>query len=202
MVRVVVFRSEGHEFKSSVELISGGFNSACHPSKVGKMSASLLVSCIGVATHPGLCPIAKDCLGSTNALHSVWSRWMDGWIVSLCWTMRNVDKSKYQIKSPIVHNFYCNLLTFSKYSSFNHSTWHLRYSLIRELLQKKKKHWTWWSNKQALEPRYVPSIPHCYQDLSLVKRASNQRRSKQTNLDRCRPSFHNLNPKNWTKAHS
>ena len=62
MVRVVGLRSSDPEFKSSsaVELISGGVNSACHPSEVGKMSASILVDCVGVATRPGLCPIAKE----------------------------------------------------------------------------------------------------------------------------------------------
>ena len=62
MVRVVDFGSYGPEFesRSAVELIPGGVNSACHPSKVGKMSASLLVYCVGVATRPGLCPIAKE----------------------------------------------------------------------------------------------------------------------------------------------
>ena len=50
------------EFKShsAVELIPGGVDSACHPSEVGKMSASLLVSCVGVVTCPGLCPIAQE----------------------------------------------------------------------------------------------------------------------------------------------
>ena len=54
--------SKDSEFKShsDVELIPGGVDSACHPSEVGKMSASLLVSCGGVATRPGLCPIAKE----------------------------------------------------------------------------------------------------------------------------------------------
>ena len=54
--------SEDPEFKSPsvVELIPGGVDSVCHPSKVGKMSASLLVSCVGVATRPGLYPIAKE----------------------------------------------------------------------------------------------------------------------------------------------
>ena len=62
MVRVVVFGSSGPEFKSrsGVEFIPGGVNSACHPSKVDKMSASMLVYCVGVVTHPGLCPIAKE----------------------------------------------------------------------------------------------------------------------------------------------
>ena len=62
MVRVASLGSEGPEFKShsAVELIPGGVDSACRPSEVDKMSASLLVSCVGVATHPGLCPIAKE----------------------------------------------------------------------------------------------------------------------------------------------
>ena len=61
MVRVAEFGSSGPEFKSRsvVELIPDGVDSACHPSKVGKMSASLLVYCVGVASCPGLCPIAK-----------------------------------------------------------------------------------------------------------------------------------------------
>ena len=61
MVRVVSLGSYGPEFKScsAVELIPGGVNSACHPFEVGKMSVSLLVYCVGVATHPGLCPMAK-----------------------------------------------------------------------------------------------------------------------------------------------
>ena len=62
MVRMAGFGSAGPEFKSrsAVELTPGGVNSACHPSEVSKMSASMLVYCVGVATHPGLCPIAKE----------------------------------------------------------------------------------------------------------------------------------------------
>ena len=62
MVRVVGLESLGPELKShsAVELIPGGVDSACHPSEVGKMNASMLVSCVGVATRPGLCPIAKE----------------------------------------------------------------------------------------------------------------------------------------------
>ena len=61
MVRVVSLGSEHPEFKShtAVELIPGGVDSACHP-EVGKMSFSLLVSCVGVVTRPALCPIAKE----------------------------------------------------------------------------------------------------------------------------------------------
>ena len=62
MVRVVGFGSQGPEFKSrsAVELIPGEVNLASHPSEVGKMSASMLVYCVGVAIHPGLCPITKE----------------------------------------------------------------------------------------------------------------------------------------------
>ena len=62
MIRVVGLGSEDPEFKScfAVELITGGIDFACHPSVVGKMSATLLVSCVGVATRPGLCPIAQE----------------------------------------------------------------------------------------------------------------------------------------------
>ena len=62
MVSVAGFGSSDPEFKShsAVELIPGGVNSACHPSEVGKMSASMLIYCVGVVTHPGLCPIAKE----------------------------------------------------------------------------------------------------------------------------------------------
>ena len=62
MVRVVGLGSKNPELKScfSVELLPVGVDSACHPSEVSKMSASLLVSRVGVATRPGLCPIAKE----------------------------------------------------------------------------------------------------------------------------------------------
>ena len=62
MVRVVGLGSSDPELKShlAVELIPGGVDSACHPSEVSKMSASLLISCVRVATHPGLYPIAKE----------------------------------------------------------------------------------------------------------------------------------------------
>ena len=59
MVRGVGLGSYGPEFKSclAVPLIPGGVDNL---SSFGKMSASLLVCCVGVATHPGLCPIAKE----------------------------------------------------------------------------------------------------------------------------------------------
>ena len=62
MVKVLGLRSKGPEFKShlAVELIPGGVDSACHPSEVGKMSASMLAYCVGVASRPALCPIAKE----------------------------------------------------------------------------------------------------------------------------------------------
>ena len=62
IVRVVGLGSKDPEFKSplAVELTPGGVDSACHPSEVGKMSTSLLESCVGVVTRPGLCPIAQE----------------------------------------------------------------------------------------------------------------------------------------------
>ena len=78
MVRVVGLGSWGPEFKSpsAVELIPGGVNSACHPSKVGKMNASLLVGILCRSGDPSrIVPNSQgDCLGSTNALHRVWSQ--------------------------------------------------------------------------------------------------------------------------------
>ena len=70
------------EFKShsAIELIPGGVDSACHPSEVGKTSASLLVSCVGVATCPGLCPIAKETAKAVPTLCTEYGPdgWMDG----------------------------------------------------------------------------------------------------------------------------
>ena len=62
MVRVVGLGSEDSELKfhSAVKLIPGEVDSACHPSKVGKINVSMLVYCVGVTTHPGLCPIAVE----------------------------------------------------------------------------------------------------------------------------------------------
>ena len=83
MVRVVGLGSKGPELKShlAVELIPGWVDSACHPSDVGKVSASLLVSCVVVATHPGLCPIAKETAQQhqRSAQSMVPMGWMDGY---------------------------------------------------------------------------------------------------------------------------
>ena len=83
MVMVVGLGSEDPELKShsAVELIiSGGVDSACHPSEVGKMSASLLVSCVGVATRPGLCPKAKETVWEAPTLSIEYgpNGWMEG----------------------------------------------------------------------------------------------------------------------------
>ena len=61
MVRVVGLGSKNPDFKSpsAVELLPGGVGSARHPSEVGKMSASLLVSCVGVVTCPGVLQNSK-----------------------------------------------------------------------------------------------------------------------------------------------
>ena len=61
-----------------VKLIPGGVDSACHPSEVGKMSASLLVSCVGVATRPGLFPIAKETAYAAATLCTEYGP--DGWM--------------------------------------------------------------------------------------------------------------------------
>ena len=70
MVTVVGLESLDSEFKShsAVELIPGGVDSACHPSEVGKMSASMLVYCVGVVTCPGLYPIAKETASAAPTL--------------------------------------------------------------------------------------------------------------------------------------
>ena len=62
MVRLVGLGSKDPEFEShlAVELITGGVDSAYLPSEVGKMTTSMLVSCVGVVTRPGLYPIAKE----------------------------------------------------------------------------------------------------------------------------------------------
>ena len=62
MVGVVGLGSSNPEFKSqlAVELIPGVVDSACHPSEVGKMSISLLVSCVGEVTCLGLYSLSMN----------------------------------------------------------------------------------------------------------------------------------------------
>ena len=82
MVWVVGLGSQDPEFKSpsDVELIPGGVDSACHPSEVGIMSASLLVYCVGVATCPGLCPLDEETALAAPTLCTEYgpNGWMDG----------------------------------------------------------------------------------------------------------------------------
>jgi len=82
MVRVVGLGSSDPELKShsAVQFITGGVDSACHPSEVGKMRASLLVSCVGVATHPGLYPRAEETAYAAPTLCIEYdpNGWMDG----------------------------------------------------------------------------------------------------------------------------
>ena len=82
MVTVVGLGSQDPEFKCSftVELITGGVDPACHPSEVGKMSVSLLVSCVGVVTRPELCPVAKETVQAAPTLCTEYgpNGWMDG----------------------------------------------------------------------------------------------------------------------------
>ena len=82
MVMVVGLGSSDPEFKSylAVELIPGGVNSTCHPSVVSKMSASFPSILCWSGHLSRIVPNSQgDCFGSTNALHRVWSRWMDGY---------------------------------------------------------------------------------------------------------------------------
>ena len=80
MVRVVALGSSNPEFEShsAVELILGGVDAAGHPSQVGKMSASLLASCVGVVTRPGLCPTAKESAEAAPMLCTEYGP--DGWM--------------------------------------------------------------------------------------------------------------------------
>ena len=91
MVRVVGLGSEDPEFKShsAVELIPGGVNSACHPSEVSKISASLLVSCVGVATRPGLCPTGKETAEAAPTLCTEYSPNGMEWNVIKCEIMHS-----------------------------------------------------------------------------------------------------------------
>ena len=82
MVRVVGLGSYDPEFKPhvAVELIPGGVDSACHPSEVSKdeyQHAGRL--CWSGGPSMIVSNSQGDYFGSTNALHRVWSRWMDGY---------------------------------------------------------------------------------------------------------------------------
>ena len=71
------------------------------------MSASLLVSCVGVATCPGLCPIAK---GTTSAAPTLcteygWiipnpSRWMDYWFSAMKKNKWMKEYQEYMLHIP------------------------------------------------------------------------------------------------------
>ena len=63
-------------------LIPGGIDSACHPSELVKMSASMLVYRVGAATRPELSPIAKETALAAPTLCTEYGPdgWMDGWM--------------------------------------------------------------------------------------------------------------------------
>ena len=85
MARVVGLGSLGPKFKShsAVELIESGVDSACHPSEVRKNECQLAGLLCWSRDPSRIVPNSPgDCLGSTNALHKVWSQWMDGWMDS------------------------------------------------------------------------------------------------------------------------
>ena len=115
MVGVVGLGSEGPEFKycSAVELIPGAVNSTCHPSEVGKMSASMLVYCVGAVTHPELCPIAKETASAAPMLCTEYgpNGWMDGcfWVAFLLYSMneargRSMFNRQWARRTTICHN--------------------------------------------------------------------------------------------------
>ena len=62
-----------------IQLIPGGVDSACHHSEVGKMSTSLLASCLGGATRPWLCPRDKETALAAPTLCTEYgpNGWMD-----------------------------------------------------------------------------------------------------------------------------
>ena len=101
MVRVVSLGSQGPEFKShsAVNLIPGGIDSVCHPSKVSKMSTSLLerLSHLSILRRSGdtsrnVPNSPGDCFGSTDALYRVWSQWIGlDWMLGLS-GMRLLEK--------------------------------------------------------------------------------------------------------------
>jgi len=86
MVRVVGLGSNNPELKScfSVELLPVGVDSACHPSEVSKMSASLLLSRVGVVTCSELCPIAEKTASAAPMLCTEYGP--DGWIDGMATT--------------------------------------------------------------------------------------------------------------------
>ena len=95
-------RAYDPEFKShlAVELIPGGVD--CPSSEVGKMSASLLVSCVRLATRPGLCPLAKETAEAAPTLCTEYgpNGWMDG--------MRGNEIKPRTLSSPGIYK-HCNV---------------------------------------------------------------------------------------------
>ena len=67
------------KFRLAVELISGGVNSACHPSEVGKNEYQLAGILCWRGDLSRIEPNSpRDCFGSTNALQSmVPNGWME-----------------------------------------------------------------------------------------------------------------------------
>ena len=73
-----------------------GVDSACQPSEVGKNECQLA----GILCWSGylsrIVPISQgDCLGSINALHSVWSQWMDGWMDGYFWPYLSMVRNHF-----------------------------------------------------------------------------------------------------------
>jgi len=114
MVRVVGLGSQGSydpEFKSplAVELTPGGVDSARHPSEVSKMSASLLVSCVGVVTLPVLCPMCKETALAAQMLCTEYgpNGWMDGIISKVVEFIIAIDIKSFLFSNSVIsyHQF-------------------------------------------------------------------------------------------------
>jgi len=89
MVKVAGFGSQDPEFKShsAVELIPGVVDSTCHPSEVLQNECQLAAILCRSGDPSRIVSNSQGvCLGSTNALHSVWS---DGWMRCLMTNTKN-----------------------------------------------------------------------------------------------------------------
>ena len=76
-----------------MELIPGEVNSTYHPSEVSKMSATMLVYYVGVATRPGLFPLAKETASAAPTLCTEYGP--NGWADSSILLLLNIKFGKF-----------------------------------------------------------------------------------------------------------
>ena len=138
MVRVAGFGSEGPEFKShsAVELIPGGVDSACHPSEVGKNECRHAGILCRSGDSSGIVPNTQgDCWGSTNALHRVWSQWMDGCVPQP--PTHGEGKSNLRIVT-VCHLFFSIFLVTTTPQSLAYVVWPTIWNPVIDFLAKEK----------------------------------------------------------------